>query len=117
MKRINPLLTANNPAPIPACRAPIGCTTFWIKTKKNEMLFGINNLRMGVERPKMDPAAELRSLARQFQMCTIAVARIDNNEPGTWRCLGRILPIWKEDDIDDIFFAFPGLSGKFGKGL
>jgi hypothetical protein len=32
---------------------------------------------MGVERPKMDPAAELRSLARQFQMCTIAVARID----------------------------------------
>ena len=60
---------------------------------------------MGVERPKMDPVAELRSLARQFQMCTIAVARIDNNEPGTWRCLGRILPIWKEDDIMKVMNA------------
>ena len=25
MKRINPLLTANNPAPIPGCHAPEGC--------------------------------------------------------------------------------------------
>ena len=27
MKRINPLLTANNPAPIPGCHAPEGCCT------------------------------------------------------------------------------------------
>jgi hypothetical protein len=51
------------------------------------------------KRPKIDPAAELRSLAQQFQMCTIAVARVDNNQPATWQCLGRILPIWQEDDI------------------
>ena len=25
MKRINPLLTANNPAPIPGCHVPEGC--------------------------------------------------------------------------------------------
>ena len=25
IKRINPLLTANNPAPIPGCHAPEGC--------------------------------------------------------------------------------------------
>ena len=27
MKRINPLLTANNPDPIPGCHAPEGCCT------------------------------------------------------------------------------------------
>ena len=27
IKRINPLLTVNNPAPIPGCHAPEGCCT------------------------------------------------------------------------------------------
>ena len=54
------------------------------------------------KRPKIDAVAEHRRLAREFQMCTIAIARIDHNEPGSWKCRGRLLPIWQRDDIVNV---------------
>ncbi len=51
------------------------------------------------KRPKIDLESEHRMLAHQFHMGIIAIARIDNNEPGSWKCRGRVLPIWKPDDI------------------
>jgi hypothetical protein len=60
MKRINPLLTANNPAPIPGCHAPEGCCaqccgyldfTYQHKESPCVMTTEVLDIRPGISHP------------------------------------------------------------------